>query len=128
MHNKPSTYSQNIYPDTPAFKQTTSADQYGSSLSLHPGRLPFSVLHALPAESLTHVSSFLDPRTLLQLGCTSKRLADHVRADATWHAAFLCQFLGITPEEDLHGTKSLLLRRAEHTWRKEFIVRWTLRR
>ncbi|KAI0060157.1 hypothetical protein BV25DRAFT_987335 [Artomyces pyxidatus] len=85
-------------------------------------------LLSLPSESLTHITSFLDPISLLFLGRTSKRFYDHVKDDNTWHRAFVCQVLDIGPEKDLHGLRSLTLRRSESSWKKEFISRYNLRR
>jgi hypothetical protein len=88
----------------------------------------FSLLLELPTESLINVTSFLDPVSILFLGQVNKRLSEHVRDDATWRRAFLYQFCGIRPEDDLEGKKSLLIRRSEFTWRKELIMKWKMRR
>jgi hypothetical protein len=125
MPLKPTEHSpKNVRHPTAATNARDPA-QHGTPSLAHQ---PFSLLLALPAESLTHITSFLDPVSLLLLAQASRRLAAHLRDDATWRRAFLCQFLGIRPEDDLQGAKSLLLRRSEPTWRKEFIARWKLRR
>lgn len=90
------------------------------------GRL--SILLAFPSESLTHITCFLDPPSLLSLARTNKHLNQHVGDDNTWHRAFVYQFLGIAPEGDLHNANTLMLRRGESSWRKEFVFRYNLRR
>jgi hypothetical protein len=123
MHLKPAEQStKNIRYQTVANDPNRIA-QHGPQL-----HQPFSLLLALPAESLTPVTAFLDPVTLLSLAQANRRLSEHIKDDATWRRAFLCQFLGIRPEDDLQGEKSLLVRRSEPSWRKELIVRWKLRR
>jgi WD40 repeat protein len=87
-----------------------------------------SILLAFPSESLTHITCFLNPSSLLALGRTNKYLNNHVNDDNTWHRAFVCQFLGIGPEGNLRNTKTLMLRRCENSWSKEFIVRYNIRR
>lgn len=88
----------------------------------------FSILLAFPSESLTHITCFLDPRSLLALERTNKHLNRHVEDDNIWHRAFVCQLLDIPPEGDLHNAKTLMLRRCEVSWKKEFIARYHLRR
>lgn len=88
----------------------------------------FSILLAFPSESLTHITCFLDPPALLALSRTNKYLNKHVEDDNTWHRAFVCCFLGISPEGDLQDAKTLMLRRCEISWKKEFIIRYNLRR
>ncbi|KAJ7187891.1 hypothetical protein C8R46DRAFT_1052986, partial [Mycena filopes] len=86
------------------------------------------LLH-LPSESLTHVTSFLDPKSLLSLAQCHSRLSDHIKDDHTWHRAFVYQLLRIGPETDLNNAKCLLLRRSHlGSWRQEFIVYFSLRR
>ncbi|CCL99834.1 uncharacterized protein FIBRA_01858 [Fibroporia radiculosa] len=83
-----------------------------------------SLLLRVPSESLTHITSFLNPPTLFVLSCTNKELYAHVKDDNTWRRAYVYQYLGISPESDLHNDadrKSLMLRREESTWRKEFV-------
>lgn len=87
----------------------------------------FSILLALPVESLTHITCFLDPPSLCTLAKINKHLNAHVENDNTWHRAFVYQFFGIAPEGD-YNAKMLLLRRSESSWRKEFVVRYNLRR
>ena len=89
------------------------------------------VLLSLPSESLTHITSFLEPPALLVLAQTCKQLHAHVADDNTWRRAFVYQYLGIAPETDLchdAGNKTLMLRREAGSWRKEFILRYSLRR
>ncbi|KAJ7693329.1 hypothetical protein B0H17DRAFT_1059760 [Mycena rosella] len=96
-----------------------------SSSTLQHGLL---LLH-IPPESLTHITSYLDPRSLLALAQVNCRLSDHIRDDHTWHRALVYQLLGISPQSDLHNAKSLLLRRSHlGSWRQEFILYFSLRR
>jgi hypothetical protein len=101
-----------------SYQSNKYRDQHGHS----------SILLAFPSESLTHITCFLNPPSLLALGRTNRYLNNHVNDDNTWHRAFVCQFLGIGPEGDLRNTKTLMLRRCENSWSKEFIVRYNLRR
>ncbi|RDX49038.1 hypothetical protein OH76DRAFT_622487 [Lentinus brumalis] len=89
------------------------------------------VLLSIPSESLTHVTAYLDPPDLLVLARTCKQLHAHVTDDNTWRRAYVHQYLGISPESDLRdeaGDKTLMLRREESSWRKEFILRYKLSR
>ncbi|KAI0742454.1 hypothetical protein C8Q80DRAFT_908355 [Daedaleopsis nitida] len=89
------------------------------------------VLLSIPSESLTHVTSFLDPPDLLAIARTCKQLHAHVADDNTWRRAYVYQYLGVTPESDLRdgtGDKTLMLRREESSWRREFVLRYNLRR
>ena len=102
--------------------------QHGKTRSLSHGA---SILLRFPSESLTHITSFLDPDALLALSATNKQLHAHVKDDNTWRRAYVYQFLGISPESDLRDNderKSLMLRREESTWRREFVLRHNLRR
>jgi hypothetical protein len=118
MINRP---IQAILPNTLPAKSTESNQnrdyQYGLLFLLD-----------IPSESLTHITSYLDPPSLLALARVSNLLYHHVKDDNTWHRAFLWQFLGIGPESDLHNARSIMLRRSERSWRNEFIVRYNLRR
>jgi hypothetical protein len=88
-----------------------------------------SLLLNVPSETLTGITCYLDPPSLLSVARVSSLLHEHIRNDNTWHRAFVCQFLGIGPESDIHGNvKSLMLRRSESSWRNEFSVRYRLRR
>ena len=90
----------------------------------------------LPAESLTHVTSFLDPSSLLSLSGANKRLHEHIEDDNTWRRAYVYQFLGVPPEGDIYEScspdglpgKAFMLRREESSWKREFVRRWNLRR
>ncbi|KAI6020627.1 hypothetical protein EDC04DRAFT_3093059 [Pisolithus marmoratus] len=86
-----------------------------------------SILFELPVESLTHVTSYLTPLSLVALGRTCKRLRDHVEDDNTWYRAFFTQVVGVHPEHPLDEGNLFLLRRVERTWREEFVSRYTLR-
>ncbi|KAJ7346980.1 hypothetical protein DFH08DRAFT_869978 [Mycena albidolilacea] len=88
------------------------------------------LLH-IPRESLTHITSNLDPRSLLAVAQVNSHLSEHIKDDHTWYRAFVYQLLGIGPETDLHDAKrrDLLLRRFHPgSWRQEFILHFTLRR
>ena len=105
--------------------------QHGHAHRLHAASGTTDVLLSIPSESLTHVTSFLDPPDLLALARTCKRLNAHVADDNTWRRAYVYQYLGITPESDLRddvGDKTIMLRREESSWKKEFILRYNLRR
>ncbi|KAH9856157.1 hypothetical protein C2E23DRAFT_504912 [Lenzites betulinus] len=115
-------------------KQTRShhlARQHGHSHdNPQAARAPNALLN-IPSESLTHVTSFLDPPDLITLARTCKQLHAHVADDNTWRRAYVYQYLGITPESDLHNdasNRALMLRREETSWKKEFILRYNLRR
>lgn len=126
MHKEPTQSPQRKHRTRSTQPLTlNNLDQYGY---LHSQPQAFSVLLALPSESLTHVTSFLDPHSLLALAQVNKHLHEHVKDENTWHRAFVFQFLGVGAEGDTNGTESLMVRRMESTWRKEYIIRWNLRR
>ena len=85
------------------------------------------LLLCLPSESLTNIPSFLDPISLCSLAQTNRKLYEHVSDDNTWKRAFVCQFLGILPEEDLNETRALTFRSTQKTWRHEFGRRHIIR-
>jgi WD40 repeat protein len=91
-----------------------------------------SLLLGLPSESITHVTSYLDPPALFTLSQTCQAFYRHINDDNTWRRAFFCQFLHTSPEDmiqdDFVHTNSLMLRRSEGSWQKEFVCRWNLRR
>jgi len=101
-------------------RQSTHFTQHGQQHS--------SLLYLLPAESLTHITSFLDPVSLRSLAQTSRKLYEHVGDDNTWRRAFFCQFLGVSPENALKGVKVLTYRLTQRTWKQEFVHRHTMRR
>ena len=82
----------------------------------------------VPIETLTGITSYLNPPSLLALSRVNKYLSEHVKNDSTWYRAFLYQFLEIGPESDLDSEKALLLRRAKRSWCSEFITRYRLRK
>ncbi|KAG6824534.1 hypothetical protein H0H92_006574 [Tricholoma furcatifolium] len=91
--------------------------------------LPNNRILDAPSEILTAITAYLNPPCLLSLARVHSRLAAHVQNDNTWHRAFVCQFLGISPEGEIRDdVKSLMIRRSESTWRNEFIVHYRLRR
>ncbi|KAG6850382.1 hypothetical protein H0H93_013937 [Arthromyces matolae] len=111
--------------DSPYIKST----KFNQNLANNHGVPDNRILLDVPSETLTGITSYLDPPSLLSLARVHSRLAAHVKNDNTWHRAFVCQFLGISPESDIHDdVKSLMLRRSETTWRNEFINRYRLRR
>ncbi len=88
-------------------------------------------LDTLPSETLTHITSYLDPFELYAFARVCSAFNAHVTDDHTWRSAFLLNFFGIDsiePESDKRTLKSLLLRRTEPTWKKEYVVRYNLRR
>jgi WD40 repeat protein len=85
-----------------------------------------SLLHALPFEMLTNVAAWLDPPSLLALGLVDKYLKRYVENDHVWQTAFLAHFLDVAPEEGAIYGRMLLLRRVEHTWKREYISRYKL--
>ena len=95
------------------------------------------LLFRVPPESLTHITAFLDPPSLLVLDQVNKRLHEHVTDDNTWRRAYVYQYLGILPEDDIQrgnghpdytSGRDLMLRRTETSWKREFVFRWNLRR
>lgn len=137
MPNSPS--RAQLYKDTHKHKQTPSnkySSQHGYAKRSDPGYPRELKLLELPAESLTHVTSFLDPSSLFALGGTNKRLHEHIEDENTWRRAYVFQFLGISPEGDIYESsslmgsprKALMLRREEVSWKREFVRRWNLKR
>ena len=102
------------------------AKSYQKSLSKHGIHCPILIL--VPSETLTAITSYLDPPSLLALAVVNIYLNGHVKDDNTWRRAFFYQFLGIGPENDLDDNKSILLKRTEGSWRNEFTVRYKLKR
>lgn len=96
---------------------------------LHHGLHYKCYILGLPSETLTGITSYLDPPALLSLSTVHRLLYHHVKDDNTWHRAFAHQFLGIGPESDIHDdSRSFMLRRTENLWRNEYIVRYNLKR
>ncbi|KAM6493017.1 WD40-repeat-containing domain protein, partial [Amanita muscaria] len=85
---------------------------------------------AIPSETLTGITAYLDPPSLLSLSRVSSTLHHHVGQDNTWRRAFASRYLGIGPENDLRDnvSYSVLFRRSERTWKNEFISRFKLER
>ena len=102
------------------------AKSYQKTPSNHGIHCPILVL--VPSETLTAITSYLDPPCLFALAVVNIYLNRHVKDDNTWRRAFFCQFLSIGPENDLDDNKALLLRRTEGSWRNEFIVRYKIKR
>ena len=127
MLNKPTKPSRKTpYQKNHAKFTTLQTAQHGdlhrssNSSSLQERRTP---LLDVPGESLTHITSYLDVPALLILSRVNKSLHEHVENDSTWCRAFLYQFLGVSPESDLQGVQSLVLRRTESTWKRELVHR-----
>lgn len=80
-------------------------------------------LLALPAESLNHITKYLDTQALFSISRTCKALHEHVKDDNTWHSAFNCQFLDEDSGYEAHPRNEVLLRRIEDSWMKEFVFR-----
>lgn len=119
--------TQAISKDLEPFNSTTSIHYSNNQHGIQSNSI--RILLDVPSETLTGVTSYLDPPSLLSLGTVNRHLHKHVGNDNTWHRAFVCQFLGIGPESDVHDNiKSLMLRRYEDSWRSELIVRYNLRR
>ncbi len=115
-------YSEDAHSLQPA-KSNQNLNQYNGSQDS--GRILLDV----PSETLTGITSYLDPPSLLALSRVNTHLYEHVKNDNTWHRAFVCQFLQIGPESDINDSvKSLMLRRSESSWRNEVIARYNLRR
>ncbi|KAJ4484231.1 hypothetical protein C8J55DRAFT_38610 [Lentinula edodes] len=84
------------------------------------------LLCSIPAETLAHITAYLDPPSLFALSQVNRALYGHIGEDHTWHRAFLLHFLGILPESNIHSKKALVLRRIESSWRKEYVSRFNL--
>ena len=107
-------------------KSQKLAKSYQKQPNNHGIRCP--ILIRVPSETLTAITSYLDPPSLFALAVVNIYLNGHVKDDNTWRRAFFYQFLGISPENDLDDRKALLLRRTEGSWRNEFTVRYKLKR
>ncbi|KAG6890853.1 hypothetical protein C0992_012239 [Termitomyces sp. T32_za158] len=131
MPRDPGRQEENMYTlnissnESPYIKPTKFNQNRANNHGLPDSR----ILLGVPSETLTGITAYLDPPSLLSLAKVHSRLASHVKNDNTWHRAFVCQFLGISPESEIHDDdKGIMLRRSESTWRNEFIVRYKLRR
>lgn len=123
MHNKLTQANKLNTDSNKLIKSPKKPTQHG----IHHSDVLIPFLLAIPSETLTHITSFLDPSSLFNLSATNKKLHDHISDDNTWYRAFLCQFLDIGPENDARDEKSLMLRRTESSWKKEFVLRFNLR-
>jgi hypothetical protein len=86
-----------------------------------------SHLLRIPRELLAHCTSFLDPKSLLNLAKCNKYLLEHGKDDDTWRRAFCWFYFGFGPEDALQNTvQGIMLRRTEPTWKREYIYRYTL--
>ncbi|KAF8266086.1 hypothetical protein EI94DRAFT_1733990, partial [Lactarius quietus] len=120
MRNDPKSISQKDNTRISSASRTfTTTLQYG--------RLS-SPLLSLPSESLTHITSFLDPLSLHSLSLTCQKFYEHVSDDNTWHRAFVCQIFGVAPESALTDCRPLTFRSTGKTWKGEFVRRDIVRR
>lgn len=105
----------------PSKNQPIKQSQHGTS--------NICILHGLPVETLTAVTSHLDPDSLDSLSLVNKRLHQHIKDETIWYRAFANHFLDVHPEDDLlNPEKRLLLRRTESSWRREYVVHYRLMR
>lgn len=110
-------------------KTISNTNNHGrSSYNQRSDRTTLSLLLSIPSESLTHITSFLDPNSLFALSRTNRILREHINDDNTWHSAFACQFLHEGPESQVWADRmeSRLFRRSEDSWKKEFVYRCNL--
>jgi hypothetical protein len=85
------------------------------------------ILLRFPTELLSNCTSFLEPQALFVLGLCNRQLFEHVSNDNTWHGAFTSYFYGIGPNDSAPlPSGTLMLRRTEPTWKREYIRRHTV--
>ena len=121
MLNRPSEIPQTDAQFQSLSKVTPkSKSQHGINKNGYP------ILLDIPVETLTGITSYLDPPSLFALAKVNRHLNQHIRNDNTWRRAFALQFLGIGPEGNLDDEKILLLRPNERSWRQELIAHYTL--
>src|SRR5258708_12268478 len=82
-------------------RQSTQSTQHGQHTS---------PLYLLPAESLTHITSFLDPVSLRSLAQTSQKLYEHFSDDNTWPRAFSFLLPRLSPYDPSTPAKPLTSR------------------
>ncbi|PPQ64115.1 hypothetical protein CVT24_008726 [Panaeolus cyanescens] len=123
MLNRPTEFTQT---DAQSPTHSKAYNKNKSQHGIHDIRCP--ILLDVPPETLTEITTYLEPPELCALAVVNRYLNNHVKDDNTWRRAFVYQFLGIKPENDLDKQNTLLLRRSERTWRMEFIVHYKLRR
>lgn len=114
---------------TPKEYHSLKSTKFNQNRTHHYGSPDSRILLEVPSETLTGITSYLDPPSLLSLARVHARLNEHVKNDNTWHRAFVCQFLGIGPESEIHdNVRSFMLKCSESTWKGEFMLRYKLRR
>lgn len=124
MTHKPRNKSPKDHPHssiTPSPQSLTQSTQHGSN----------NILSSVPYESLAHITATLSPADLFNLSLVNHALFSHVADDNTWHVAFDWHFLSLSPESDdplEDDERSIMLRRTESTWRREFVKRFNLSR
>ncbi|KAJ3982435.1 hypothetical protein F5890DRAFT_1529838 [Lentinula detonsa] len=101
---------------------------YKDLTSSHESSKQHGLLCSIPTENLTHITAYFDPPSLFALSLVNRVLYEHVNEDHTWHRAFLLKFFGILPESDIQSEKTLVLRRTESSWRREYVFRFNLTR
>ncbi|PVF96794.1 hypothetical protein CPB86DRAFT_708269 [Serendipita vermifera] len=90
---------------------------------VHDGRRTHSILHSFPYETLCHITSYLDPQSLVQLSMVDKYFKEYASNDLVWKLALFTNVLDIRPEYETKSTRAFLLRRLEKTWKLEYIKR-----
>jgi hypothetical protein len=125
MLNNPKEFSITDAESQNSNGRQTKKNQYGIQHH-HVIRRP--ILVDVPVETLTAITAYLEPHSLLAVAQVNGHLNQHIKDDNTWRRALFCQFLGLGSEADLDDKEFLLLRRTEQTWRNEFITRYKLRR
>jgi hypothetical protein len=85
-----------------------------------------SILHRFPYETLCHITSYLDPGSLLQLSDVDKYFKEYTSHDVVWKLALFANVLDIRPEYETKSTRAFLLRRIEKTWKQEYIKRYEI--
>lgn len=118
MHNQP----RNNSPKPLHVSKGPTAANPNLDNSQH-GLEPY-FLH-IPAESLGHITAYLEPPALLSLAQANRLLHDHVESDNIWLRAFLVFFLDIGPEIAIDSVIQTIPR-LKATWRDEYIARFKL--
>lgn len=139
MHSSPNRLSQNKSKKPKASpKQPQSSAQHesaNSSLHSHCRQLkdadansgtgqPKSILERMPYETLSHVTSYLDPPALANLSGVSSYFKEYLADDVVWKLALFANVLDIRPEREKDSARAFLLRRIEFTWKAEYIQRF----
>jgi hypothetical protein len=78
----------------------------------------------MPYETLSHVTSYLDPPALANLSGVSSYFKEYLSDDVVWKLALFANLLDIRPEREKDSPRAFLLRRIESTWKAEYIERF----